>query len=360
MTSFLITGGAGFIGSRLARRLAEGGNRVVVFDSLHPQVHGAHASTPQLPDGVDFVRGDVRDVPALSEAVAAADPDVVYHLAAETGTGQSYDEPARYCDVNVQGTCHLVEAVRALPERARRIVLASSRAVYGEGAYLDANGSVIPGCPRRVTDMKAGRFAPMDASGVALQPCATPENLPPTPASIYASTKLMQEYTLEQAFAGTSTNVIVLRFQNVYGPGQSLRNAYTGVLSIFSKQILDGKELNIFEDGEIGRDFVFVDDVVRSLDAAGRVEAVPNGPINVGSGEVATIIDAARILLAALGKSPERVRVTGDFRPGDVRYCFADISRAAKFLGWRPEVSLESGLVRLAEWASNERREGRI
>ncbi|MFC3691108.1 GDP-mannose 4,6-dehydratase [Chenggangzhangella methanolivorans] len=360
MASALITGGAGFIGSRLAAALVARGDRVTVLDNLHPQVHGPDPKLPDWPESVVFRKGDVCDPAAVSEAVRAADPDVVYHLAAETGTGQSYDEPTRYCAVNVLGCTHLVEALRALAPRARRVVLASSRSVYGEGAARGADGRVVSAPPRSTGDLAAGRFGLADEAGQALEPCPTDEALPARPASVYASTKLMQEYVLKQCAEGSDLGVFVLRFQNVYGPGQSLYNAYTGVLSVFSKMILDGKILEIYEDGDIARDFVFVDDVVAALAAAGAAATVPDGPINIGTGSEAKIVDVARILLKAMGRSPDDLRISGKFRPGDVRYAVGDVAKARETLGWEPRVTLAEGLSALAEWAKVERAAGRI
>ncbi len=348
----LITGGAGFIGSRVAAKLTAVGANVTVFDNLLAQVHGPNAAPPHWDGAVRFVLGDVRDHAALAAAVHASDPDIVFHLAAETGTGQSYDEPTRYCDVNVSATSALVEAMRSLPVRARRVILAGSRAIYGEGAYVDHDGATRNPAPRRVEDMAAGRFAIVDQQGRPMRPASTHEDLPPAPASVYASTKLMQEWLLTQGFAGQVIEPVILRFQNVYGPGQSLRNPYTGVLSIFCQQILEGKTLDIFEDGEIVRDFVFVDDVVDAVLAAAAAAEAPNVAVNIGSGETASILDAARVLLQLLrGGDEGGYRITGNFRAGDVRHAVADIARAEALLGWSPKTSLADGLEALAIWA---------
>lgn len=352
--SVLITGGAGFIGSRLARVLAAHHDRVVVLDSLHPQVHGTDARWPRLPENVALIRASVENRAAVADAVAAADPVLVYHLAAETGTGQSYDEIARYCSVNVTGTAILVEELKRGAPRLARVVLAGSRAVYGEGAHRDLHGGIVAPDARSPERMRAGDFRPRDASGDLLVPVPTPENLPPRPSSVYASTKLMQEYTIEQGLAGTGVLPVLLRFQNVYGPGQSLRNPYTGVLSIFCSQILAGRTLNIYEDGEIVRDFVFVDDVVDALVRAGSTEAPGTEPINIGSGEKVTILEAALTLLRSLGVPESRLEITGNFRLGDIRYAVADISRAAERLNWRPTVPLARGLAMLADWSRAE------
>ncbi|HVE52831.1 MAG TPA: NAD-dependent epimerase/dehydratase family protein [Ramlibacter sp.] len=357
MKRILITGGAGFIGSRLARALleADASCRIWILDNLHPQVHGPEAAAPDLGPRVSFLRGDVGEAKDVQAAVSASTPELVYHLAAETGTGQSYDEPARYCRVNVMGTTHLVEALRAQGS-ARRVVLAASRAVYGEGAYRDRDGRECVGQPRDAASLAAGRFdAPLPAGHAGPgTPAPSHAGLRPAPASIYASTKLMQEYVLAQAGEGAPWNAVMLRFQNVYGPGQSLLNPYTGVLSIFARQLLEGKSLAIYEDGDIARDFVFVDDVVDALVRAGDA-AVPHGTIvDIGLGQAATILAVAKSLMRALDRPEDAFRITGAFRVGDIRHACADIEAAGRLLGWRPRIGINEGLGRLAQWARAE------
>lgn len=353
----LITGGAGFIGSRLARELAaaDADCRIWVLDNLHPQVHGPDALTPDLGSQVSFLRGDVADASAVHAAVQAAQPATVYHLAAETGTGQSYDEPARYCNVNVMGTTHLIEAMRRV-DTVRRVVLSASRAVYGEGAYLDQGGALCVGLPREASAMAEGRFdvpLPPGFTGPG-RPAPSRAGLPPAPASVYASTKLMQEYLLAQAGEGATWTATMLRFQNVYGDGQSLRNPYTGVLSIFAQQLLEGKELAIFEDGDIARDFVYVDDVVDALVRAGE-RTLPHGTVlDIGMGQAVTILEVARSLIKALGRPQDAYCITGAFRVGDIRHACADIKEARALLDWQPKITVDEGLARLAHWAQEQ------
>lgn len=348
-----ITGGAGFIGSRLVKTLSPGKNQITVFDNLHPQVHGTDPVRPDFPENVTFIKGDVADAEKLQRGIAASKPNLVFHLAAETGTGQSYDEPRRYNQVNVIGTTNLIEALRKLDrsDGTCRVVLAGSRAVYGEGAYTSNGSDVIAGPARQGKNLAKGLYSPIGEDGGELDPIPTPESLPPNPASVYASTKLMQEFLLTQCAVEGDYEAAILRFQNVYGPGQSLRNPYTGVLSIFSNQILQGQTLNIFEDGQIVRDFVFVDDVVEALRMAGFASHTPDGPINIGSGYPATILETAQILLRDLGASRENFRISGDFRPGDIRYAVANVERARELLGWHAKTSLADGLSSLAQWA---------
>ena len=343
-----ITGGAGFIGSRLCKALRATGATVVAFDNLHPQVHGDGAAA-RLQEGL--VIGDVRDRAALQTALEQARPDIVVHLAAETGTGQSADEPSRYCDVNVVGAANLIEAMRALETPPRRVVLAATRAVYGEGAYADAAGVLTAPPPRTVEAMDRGVFDLIGEDGRPLTPCPTPETLPPRPGSVYGSSKLMQEYLLQQSPA--PWDHVILRLQNVYGPGQSLRNPYTGVLSIFCQQVMAGRTLNIFEDGEIYRDFIFVDDVVSAFVAACATDAAGGQIINIGDGRATSIREAAELILKEL-KSDRGLTISGDFRAGDVRYAVADTRKAHDLLGWSPQISFEQGVAALVAWARNE------
>jgi dTDP-L-rhamnose 4-epimerase len=348
----LVTGGAGFIGSRLVRAIDDICDEIVVFDNLHPQVHGGSAAPPTFGRRCQFVHGDVRNGELLATTVANSRPDLVVHLAAETGTGQSYDDIAHHCEVNVTGTGHLVEAVRRLPAAPRRVVLASSRAIYGEGLYRTREGRLLVPPPRSTTAMRQGRFAPVDADGVALEPLATVETTPPAPASIYASSKLMQEFILRQGFDGTPVEVAVLRLQNVYGAGQSVRNPYTGVLSIFSQKLHDGHDIEIFEDGVITRDFVHVSDVVRAIKAGAEADAVPETAVNVGSGVPVTIEAVARLLVKLHGRSSDAMSISGNFRSGDVRHCLADVTLARTVLGWSPLVGLTEGLTELVAWVN--------
>ncbi|SEG10043.1 dTDP-L-rhamnose 4-epimerase [Thalassococcus halodurans] len=357
MPNILITGGAGFIGKRLALSLRNAGHSVTVFDNLHPQVHpdpeGAVAELKQA--GARFSRGDVLDGGALTKAIIVAEADIVIHLAAETGTGQSYDLPVQYCDVNVTGTARLIEAIRAARTEGidvSRVILAGSRAVYGEGACRDGKGREVTAVPRLSADLATGDFAPKDAQGRTLEPIAScAATTVPAPASIYASTKLMQEYLLRQGLEQSGIEASILRLQNVYGAGQSLHNPYTGVLSIFAQQLLEGKTLNIYEDGEIVRDFVHVSDVVSAFHRLCELELVPQETADIGSGKGASILEVAQTMIEVLDLVGERLTISGQFRPGDVRHAVADISAAERYLDWKPQVSLSDGIRDLIDWA---------
>jgi dTDP-L-rhamnose 4-epimerase len=353
--SVLITGGAGFIGARLAIALSAR-HQVTVFDNFNPQVHDAVAQTRMrlARHGVTVITGDIRDTRDLGRAIARTRPDLIYHLAAETGTGQSYAQPAHYAEVNILGTAHLIEGVRRHLPDLPRLILAGSRSVYGEGSCLDPAGRPAQAMERRQSDLDAGLYHPRARSGAPLIPVPTDATCPVAPASVYASTKLMQEYLLAQAFWGTATRIGILRLQNVFGPGQSMNNPYTGVLSIFCRQIQEGRVLDIYEDGQITRDFVLVDDVVRAFVMMGEAPAMPEEVLDIGTGQGTTILNVAQTLLACLGAPPDQFVITGTYRPGDIRHAVADIHRARALLGWQPDVPLQVGLSRLAAWSRDQ------
>lgn len=354
----LITGGAGFIGCRLALRLQKLGSNVAIYDNFNPQSHEGNgdADSALSVAGVAVIRGDIRDLSSLQAAIARCDPQIVYHLAAETATGQSFFLPSRYAEVNVTGTAHLIEAIRSAGRSVRRVVLASSRSVYGEGACVDSQGQPALAAERLAADLLRGDYAPKDARGQSLTPVKSNADCPVAPASIYASSKLMQEYLLKQGFWGTDVQVGILRLQNVFGPGQSLNNPYTGVLSIFCRHIQEGRTLEIFEDGQIVRDFLLVDDAISAFVAMTEVTKMPTDILDIGSGIGVNIADVARRLLVLLGADPGRVKVTGAFRAGDIRHAVADIARAEAQLGWRPGFDLDTGLAQLADWSRDMQR----
>lgn len=345
----LVTGGAGFIGQRLVRRLLDDGAQVAVLDALVPSVHGEGTAAPQLGDA-RIVVGDVRD-PAAWEAAARGGVDAVVHLAAETGTGESMYRARRYVDVNVGGTallCDLITRGEIAPER---VVLASSRAVYGEGPYHTPAGQVVYPGSRSRTALEAGRWEPQGPSGETLSPVASDPSARTTPASAYGVTKLAQEELLRIALPPAGVGLLSLRLQNVYGPGQSLLNPYTGILSIFSVQMLHGERVRLFEDGLATRDFVYVDDAVDALVRALRAELPPDPPVvDIGGGVRTTIAEAAEMLRRKLSASPESVTVTGEFRVGDIRHAQANLSRAEALLDWRPSTPMDQGLGTLTEW----------
>jgi dTDP-L-rhamnose 4-epimerase len=353
----LITGGAGFIGARVALRLAGEGWEVRVLDALLPQVHGpAPYDLPiirTLRQAVELVVGDVRDGRTCVRALDGRTH--VLHLAAETGTGQSVYSAARYAETNVLATAAMSDAFALCRATLETVVVASSRAIYGEGqGHCIVHGPVDPP-PRRHADLMARRFEPRcPICGATVQSVATPETAQPSPASVYAITKLAQEHLVLGACRVLGLRGAALRYQNVYGAGQSLRNPYVGILPLFAGAIMTGETLQIFEDGRQTRDFVHVDDVV---DATCRALAQPPAEpvaINVGAGNAVDLMSLLRHVGRALGR-PAQAVVTGQFREGDIRHNRACLKRADALLGFAPRVSLEEGVAEFVDWADAER-----
>lgn len=340
----LVTGGAGFIGCAMSAGLAARFERVVALDVLHPQIH-EHAVRPAALDpGVELVVGDVTDPRAWDMVLADVHPDVVVHLAAETGTGQSLTESSRHTVTNVVGTSRMLDAFVRHEVLPRRVVLASSRAVYGEGAWRRSTGEVLHPGQRSAEVLEAARWDWPDAEPLAMSAARTA----PAPASVYGATKLAQEHVLGAWARSLHVEPVVLRLQNVYGPGQSLINSYTGIMSLFCRLAKAGESIPLYEDGAMRRDFVLIDDVARALVGATTVADPGALPIDIGSGEHQTIRTAAELIARHYG-APEP-HVTGQFRQGDVRHAWADPTAAERVLGWRAEVSLAEGVRRLAEW----------
>ena len=349
----LITGGAGFIGSHLADALVAAGHEVVVFDNLDPQVHGPGCSVPtHLAPGASFVQGDVRNRTALAGALVGV--QAVYHLAAQTGVGQSMYQIERYVETNIQGTAVLLDLLASGTYPVEKLILASSRAVYGEGAYKCAlDGPVYPS-PRALEQLEHSIWDPAcPVCGGNVQPTPTSEDAPHQPSSVYALSKSVQESLCHMISRTYGLTVTTLRYFNVYGARQSLSNPYTGVLSIFSSIIKNGRVPEIYEDGLESRDFVHVRDVVQANLLALERQGCDGQAINVGSGQRLTILEIASTMLQAFGMQGEP-RFGGRFRVGDVRHCFADISLAHRLLGYTPQVAFEEGLRDFLAWALEE------
>jgi dTDP-L-rhamnose 4-epimerase len=345
--SVLITGGAGFIGSALARRLVEAGYDVAVMDILHPQVH-AEGAAIDLPSSVRLFTGDVTHAPDCDAVLRLFKPTQIVHLAAETGTAQSLSEATRHGSVNVVGTTQLLDALSRCGHVPHQLVLASSRAVYGEGAWRSGNDIFYPP-PRSHAQLVAGSWDPQGPTGELAVPLpSSAVTTEPRPTNIYAATKLAQEHILAAWTAAHDTKLSVLRLQNVYGPGQSLTNSYTGIVALFARLSTEKHALEVYEDGRIVRDFVYIDDVVEGLFAAIENPAAPSGCVDIGSGVPTTIHELAQQLAAICG-APEPV-VVGKFRDGDVRAARCDIEPATDQLGWRPKWSLEEGMRALLDW----------
>jgi dTDP-L-rhamnose 4-epimerase len=344
----LITGGGGFIGSALARRLVAEGGAVAVLDSLHPQVHSGQGRPAGLPDEVQLITGDVAHEPDWDAALKLIRPEVIVHLAAETGTAQSLTHATRHGRVNVVGTTAMLDTFTKHELVPRHIILASSRAVYGEGAW-ESDGVVFYPGQRTHTDLAAQRWDPVGPGGRPAQYLPSRADSTQTnPTSVYAATKLAQEHIISAWSAATGTKVSILRLQNVYGPGQSLTNPYTGIVSLFGRVGAAGGTIDVYEDGQIVRDLVFIDDVVNALSAA--ITQPPDGGrlLDIGSGRPTTIASVAETV-ATLTSAPQP-KISGRFRDGDVRCAACDTDRAAAELSLPPTVELRTGIQLLLEW----------
>ena len=353
----LITGGAGFIGSHLADELLDAGYAVRVFDNCSPQVHGAvHGPPAYLCPEIEFVRGDIQDDAALRRALRGVDS--VVHLAAMVGVGQSMYEVVDYTAVNDLGTAVLMQALLERP--VARLVVASSMSIYGEGRYQTAEGEVVDAAERSPGQLKSGRWDPIHPQGASLRPVPTPEDKQPNLSSVYALNKYAQERLCLLIGHAYDLPTIALRFFNVYGTRQALSNPYTGVLAIFASRLLNGNPPLVFEDGQQRRDFVHVRDVARACRLALDAPPSVRGVFNVGSGESRTIGEVFQGLAATMGKPGGVAEITGRYRVGDVRHCFADITRARTELGFEPRIEFADGLAEFVAWLSEETAVDRV
>ena len=346
MTRVLVTGGAGFIGSHVCDRLLRSGYDVRCLDRLDPQVHLQGQRPEYLAGDVELLHGDVRDPDAVRRALN--DVEAVVHLAAAVGVGQSMYEIAHYVSANALGSAVLLEELARRP--VARLVVASSMSLYGEGLYRDADGRLHDAAARDPEQVKRGDWELRDADGRPLTPVPTPETKTPALESVYALSKHDQERMALIVGRAYGIPTIALRFFNVYGPRQALSNPYTGVLAIFAARLLNGRRPLVFEDGLQRRDFVSVHDVARAVLAAVEHPARPVGALNIGGGRSFTIREIAERLATAVGRPDIEPEITGQYRAGDIRHCFADIGRARQALGYAPEVALEDGMRELAGW----------
>jgi dTDP-L-rhamnose 4-epimerase len=347
----LITGGAGFIGSHLAEELLSHGYSVRVLDSLAEQVHGAERNRPAyLNPEVELVLGDIRDERAVDKALEGV--DAVYHFAAMVGVGQSMYEVAKYISVNNEGTATLLQ--RLMEKPIERLIVASSMSIYGEGLYKDPRDNVIAGRERDLSQLMAHRWELQMDDGTPLFPLATPETKSPSLSSIYALSKYDQERMCLLIGRAYNIPTVAMRFFNVYGPHQALSNPYTGVLAIFASRLLNNNAPLIFEDGWQRRDFVSVHDVAHACRLALEVKEAAGEVFNVGSGENFTVREVAQRIAAAVEKENIEPEITGKYRVGDIRHCFADISKARRILGYEPIVTFDEGLEELAHWLEGE------
>lgn len=354
MKRVLITGGAGFIGSNLVAALYAKGYEITVLDNLSEQIHGSDPESSPLfksvLDKVRFIRGSVCDRDTMERALTGQ--NVVVHYAAETGTGQSMYMVDHYTRVNVQATAMMLDILGSRKDHGvKRMVVASSRSIYGEGRYLDASGRPTYPAHRDEADMQAGRFDLYDPhTNAPLTLVATDEESLIHPSSVYGITKQVQEQLVMTVCPLLGVEPVALRYQNVYGPGQSLSNPYTGILSIFSNLIMNGKPINVFEDGLESRDFVYIDDVVAATMLAIDHPNAGQGIFNVGSGEATDVNTVVQRLTKCFNREVP-VAVSGNYRLGDIRHNFADLDRIRKQLGFEPKVSFEQGIAHFVEWA---------
>lgn len=341
----LVTGGAGFIGCAISSQLAGRFRNVVALDNLHPQVHARQRRPAALDRRVKLVLGDVTDANCWDCLLDDIAPDFVVHLAAETGTGQSLHEATRHTHVNVSGTAQMLDAFARHRRIPQRIVLTSSRAVYGEGAWHkpDLDITVYPG-QRTRAQLERKEW---DFPGLQPLPFAAASTTP-RPISVYGASKLAQEHVLRAWACAFGTRAVVLRLQNVYGPGQSLHNPYTGICSLFARLAREGESVPVYEDGRIVRDFVYIGDVVTAIMAALRKDEPIAEAYDIGSGTATTIAQLADTITALYG-GPEP-HVTGAFRHGDVRHAACSIERAVGELDWQPRIGLNEGIRRLCGW----------
>lgn len=353
----LITGGAGFIGSNIALKLIKKGYDVVVLDSLSEQIHGAkpEETSPlyrSIKDKVKFIRGSV--VNRADWVRALKDVDYVIHLAAETGTGQSMYEIEKYVGSNIGGTALLLDILANQPHRVKRVVVAESRAIYGEGKYICPKcGEVYP-LARKDEDMAKGDFeCKCPKCGSEVQLVATTEDSKIHPTSVYGITKQVQGQLVYLVCQSIGVESVSFRYQNVYGPGQSLSNPYTGILSIFSTRIKNGNGINIFEDGKETRDFVYIDDVADATILGLEVPEANGHVFNIGTGVATDVLTVAQTLCDKYGVQVP-ITVSGNYRLGDIRHNFADISLARKILGFEPKWTFEKGIEQFTKWVNEQ------
>ena len=354
MKNILITGGAGFIGSRLCERLFDKGYNITVMDNLSSQIHGNGESFlfNRIKGKCIFINGDVRNKGDWKKAIKGQ--DIIAHLAAETGTGQSMYEIEKYNDVNIMGTAYMLELLNTINHKVKKIIVASSRAIYGEGKYLCPIHGVTYPNQRSKFDMDKRVFnLKCDTCNSELELAATDEKSKTHPTSIYGITKQQQEQMVMITGASLGIPSVSFRYQNVYGPGQSLGNPYTGILSIFSTSILNGNDLDIYEDGEESRDFVYIEDAVDAT-ILGIEKEYANGEVfNVGSG-VATTVRQVSEALKHYYNAKINILISGKYRLGDIRHNYADLSKINHVLGFRPKFDFQKGISEFVSWVKTQ------
>lgn len=357
MKNILITGGAGFIGSNLALALINKGYNITVLDNLSPQIHGdLPVETSPLYQNilgkVTFIKGTVTERKDWAKALIGQ--DAIVHYAAETGTGQSMYEIQKYVDVNINGTAIMLDMLANQSHQVKKVVLASSRSIYGEGKYKSSEkGIVYPG-HRTAEYMEKGDFeVKYPGCNQALELLATDEESKIHPSSVYGITKQNQEQMIMTVCPTIGIAPVAFRYQNVYGPGQSLKNPYTGILSIFSTLIMNGRGLNIFEDGKESRDFVYIDDVVAATILGIEKKEANNKIYNVGTGVPTDVLTVANILIAKYDQKIP-VKISGNYRLGDIRHNFADLTKITKELEFAPSFTFDQGIEKFTTWVKTQ------
>lgn len=352
MKNILITGGAGFIGSNLTLKLIEKGHNITILDNLSTQIHGETPETTSplyqsIKDKVHFIKGTVTSREDWKKALKGQ--QIIVHLAAETGTGQSMYCIEKYTEVNIQGTAIMLDLLANNKNTVEKVVIASSRSIYGEGKYRHPELGIVYPPHRYEADMLNGDFEVKYKDGQKLELLATDENSKIHPSSVYGITKQNQEQMIMTVCPTIGIAPVAFRYQNVYGPGQSLSNPYTGILSIFSTQIRNGNGIKIFEDGQETRDFVYINDVVNATILGIEKEEANGEVFNVGTGVPTDVLTVANTLINSYGIEIP-VTVTGNFRLGDIRHNFADLSKIGSKLGFKPSVYFEEGIKNFSSW----------
>ena len=357
MEKVLVTGGAGFIGSNVALKLIAKGYSVVVLDSLSEQIHGSNPDQTSplylsIKGKVDFIKGDVCKREDWLKALDGV--DYVIHLAAETGTGQSMYEIEKYVGTNIGGTALLLDILANTKHHVKRVVVAESRAIYGEGKYVCPSCGVVYPLERKDEDMSKGDFeCKCPKCGGSVKLVGTTEDSNILPSSVYGITKQVQGQLVHLVCKNIGVESVSFRYQNVYGPGQSLSNPYTGILSIFSTRIKNGNGLNIFEDGKETRDFVFIDDVADATILGMEVPAANGHVFNVGTGVATDVLTVAHTLCDKYGIQVP-ITVSGNYRLGDIRHNFADITLAKQILGFNPKWNFSDGIEQFVKWVNQQ------
>lgn len=357
MGKVLVTGGAGFIGSNVALKLIAKGYSVVVLDSLSEQIHGSNPDQTSplylsIKDKVDFIKGDVCKREDWLKALDGV--DYVIHLAAETGTGQSMYEIEKYVGTNIGGTALLLDILANTKHHVKRVVVAESRAIYGEGKYVCPSCGVVYPLERKDEYMSKGDFeCKCPKCGGPVKLVGTTEDSNILPSSVYGITKQVQGQLVHLVCKSIGVESVSFRYQNVYGPGQSLSNPYTGILSIFSTRIKNGNGLNIFEDGKETRDFVFIDDVADATILGMEVPAANGHVFNVGTGVATDVLTVAHTLCDKYGIQVP-ITVSGNYRLGDIRHNFADITLAKQILGFNPKWNFSDGIEQFVKWVNQQ------